>query len=217
MADQRMIRVLIVDDHPLAQTGARYFLSAFHDMEMVGIASNGEEAIALCGQLRPDVILMDVMMPGLDGISATKTLLARYPSVRVIMLTSSGDGDVVQRAVQAGAAGYLLKSVSPFELAQAVRGAAAGRAVMAPEATAALVEAMQNDVPGSDLTEREREVLQLVAQGLTNSQIAERLTISRATVKFHLGSVFAKLGVANRAEAVALAYQRRLVETSYPG
>jgi two-component system, NarL family, response regulator LiaR len=207
MADQRMIRVLIVDDHPLAQTGARYFLSAFHDMEMVGIASNGEEAIALCGQLRPDVILMDVMMPGLDGISATKTLLARYPSVRV----------VVQRAVQAGAAGYLLKSVSPFELAQAVRGAAAGRAVMAPEATAALVEAMQNDVPGSDLTEREREVLQLVAQGLTNSQIAERLTISRATVKFHLGSVFAKLGVANRAEAVALAYQRRLVETSYPG
>jgi NarL family two-component system response regulator LiaR len=216
MTDQRMIRVLIVDDHPLAQTGARYFLSAFHDMEMVGIAASGDEAVTLCAQTKPDVILMDVIMPGLDGISATKAIRARFPNVRVIMLTSSGDGDIVQRAVQAGAAGYLLKSVSPLELAQAVRGAAAGRAVMAPEATAALVEAMQNDT-GNDLTEREREVLQLVSQGLTNSQIAERLTISRATVKFHLGSVFAKLGVANRAEAVALAYQRRLVEPGSPG
>ncbi len=211
MGEPRLIRVVIVDDHPMAQAGTRHFLNAYPDMELVGVASSGEEALTLCQQLQPDVVLMDVVMPGMDGIAATKALKQAVPATRVIIVTSFGEADVVQRALQAGARGYLLKNATASELVQAVRNAYQGRPVMAHEATEALMKSMSEANLGHDFTEREREVLALLAQGLSNLQIAERLFVSAATVKFHIGGIFAKLGVATRAEAIALAYQKRLV------
>jgi NarL family two-component system response regulator LiaR len=212
MSETYRIRVLIVDDHPLAQSGLRNFIEAFSDFELVGIASSGEEAIACCGRTQPDVILMDMLMPGIGGVEATQAIRQRWPQIRVVALTSSHDSDLVKRALQAGAIGYLLKNVSAIDLAQAIRAAVVGRPVLSQEATAALVQSVHQDSGlGSDLTEREREVLQLVAQGLSNMDIGERLSISRSTVKYHLASIFSKLGVSGRLEAVALAYQHRLV------
>lgn len=212
MGDPRLIRIVIVDDHPMAQAGTRHFLNAYPDMELIGAASSGEEAITLCKQLQPDIVLMDVVMPGMDGIAATRAVKQECPNTRVIVMTSFSEGDVVQRALQAGASGYLLKNATATELAQAVRNAHRGQPVMAPEATEALIQSMrEGDNLGHDFTEREREVLALLAQGHSNPQIAERLCVSTATVKFHIGGIFAKLGVATRAEAIALAYQKRLV------
>jgi two-component system, NarL family, response regulator LiaR len=206
------IRVLVVDDHPLAQEGLRYFLYASPWMQLVGTASSGEEALALCDGVRPDVVLMDLMMPGIGGVETTRRLKARFPQVRVLVLSSFPDGDLVEEALRAGASGYLLKTATAFEVAQGVRAAHAGRAVLAPEATEALAAAMhRGNRPGSDLTERERDVLALMAEGLPNEQIGARLSITPATVKYHAGSIFSKLGVATRAEAVALAYRHRLV------
>lgn len=210
MTTPSLIRVLIVDDHPLAQAGARHFLNALPDLELVGEASSGAEALELCARVAPDVVLMDVMMPQMDGIETTRALKARFPSVRVLMLTSFSEGNVVQQAMQAGASGYLLKNATAMELAQAIRAAHAGRSALAPEATEALLEAMRAPADLA-LTEREREVLALMADGLSNAQIAERLVVSAATVKFHVGGIFSKLGVTSRAEAIALAYKRRLV------
>jgi NarL family two-component system response regulator LiaR len=210
MSAPQLIRVMIVDDHPLAQAGARHFLNAITDMELVGEASSGAEALELCAHIQPDVVLMDVMMPEMDGVATTEALRARFPAVRVVMLTSFSQGDVVQRAMRAGASGYLLKNATGLELAQAIRAAYGGRTTMAPEATEALVQTMRGP-DGLDLTEREREVLALMADGLSNAQIAARLTVSAATVKFHVGGIFSKLGVGSRAEVIALAYKRKLV------
>lgn len=205
-----LIRVMIVDDHPLAQAGARHFLNALTDLELVGEASSGQEAIELCAHVRPHVVLMDVVMPDLDGIATTEALRARFPQIKVIMLSSFSESNVVQRAMQAGACGYLLKNATAHDLAQAIRAAHTGRTTMAPEATEALVQAMRTPLE-CDLTEREREVLALMADGLSNARIAERLMVSAATVKFHIGGIFTKLGVASRAEVIALAYKRKLV------
>lgn len=210
MSTPKLIRVMIVDDHPVAQAGARYFLNALPDFELVGEASSGAEALELCALTRPDVVLMDVAMPVMDGIAATEALKARFPAVKVLVLTSFGEGDVVQRALRAGASGYLLKNATGIDLARAIRDAHGGRTTMAPEATEALIQTVR--APAEvDLTEREREVLALMSDGLANAQIAERLVISTATVKFHISGIFAKLGVTTRAEAIALAYKRRLV------
>jgi NarL family two-component system response regulator LiaR len=209
MTSPKLIRVMIVDDHPLAQAGARHFLHAIPDLELVGEASSGAEALELCGRVQPDVILMDVVMPEMDGITATEALKARFPHLKILILTSAGEAETVQRAMKAGANGFILKNATGLELAQAIRAAAAGRTTLAPEATEALVQSMRDDTP--ELTEREREVLHLLAEGLSNAQIAERLIVSTATVKYHIGSLFSKLGVATRAEAIALAYRRKLV------
>lgn len=206
------IRVMIVDDHAVVRGGLKFFLLGFDDLELAGEAEDGEEALRLCSQIQPDVVLMDMVMPGMDGATATQAIRERYPQVQVIALTSFKEQDLVQRALQAGAIGYLLKDVQADELAEAIRAAHAGRPTLAPEATQALIQAAtQPPQPGHDLTEREREVLALIVKGLSNNEIAERLVVSISTVKYHVGGILSKLSAANRAEAVALALQHHLV------
>jgi NarL family two-component system response regulator LiaR len=208
------IRVLIVDDHAMVRRGLAAFLKAKSDLLLVGEASNGGEAIARCEQLQPDVVLMDLMMPGMGGAEATRAIHDRWPNVRVIALTSFGDKELVREALVAGALSYLLKNVSAEDLAEAIRAAGGGRSTLAAEAVQALTlgdPAQGAPAVGDDLTPREREVLALVVKGLTNPEIAARLVVSRATAKAHVSNVLAKLGVSNRAEAVAVALQRKLV------
>ncbi len=209
------IRVMLVDDHAVVRSGLSAFLSVFDDLELIGEAGSGEEAVRLCKQFKPDVVLMDLVMPGMDGAMATRLIRERCPDVQVIALTSFNEQDLVQGALEAGAIGYLLKNVKANKLADAIRSAYAGRLTLAPEATQALIQASratsEPPKPGCDLTEREREVLALLVEGLTNPQIAERLVVSRSTVKFHVSSILSKLGVSSRNEAVALAVQEDLV------
>ena len=214
------IRVMIVDDHAMVRRGLATILKVFDDssegagrpLQWAGEAENGAAAIKLCGEILPDVVLMDMVMPEMDGATATRAICEKYPQVQVIALTSFKEGDLVKNALDAGAIGYLLKDVSADELARAIRAAHAGRATLSPEAAQALVEtANLPPVPGLDLTEREREVLALMVEGLNNTQIAGRLTVSPSTIKSHVSSVLSKLGVASRTEAVALALRAHIV------
>lgn len=212
MTVERPIRVMIVDDHAVVRSGLGAFLLAFDDLELVGEAGSGVEALRQCDQLKPDVVLMDLMMPEMDGAAATRAIRAAHPQVQVIALTSFREDDLVQGALKAGAIGYLLKNVTAVQLADAIRGAFAGRPTLAPEAAQALIHsATKPAAPTYDLTEREREVLALMVEGLNNPDIATRLVVSRSTVKFHVSSILSKLGVASRTEAVALAVQQHLV------
>jgi NarL family two-component system response regulator LiaR len=206
------IRVLVVDDHTMVRRGLATFLKVFDDLVMVGEAASGQEAIQLCDELQPDVVLMDMVMPDMDGATATRLIRKQSSQVQVLALTSFKEEILVQSALQAGAIGYLLKDVSADELAQAIRAAHAGRSTLSPEAAQALVHATsQPPAPGIDLTERELEVLALMVDGLNNTQIAAKLTVSPSTVKSHVSSILAKLGVASRTEAVSLALRNRLV------
>lgn len=212
MSESESIRVVTVDDHEVVRNGLRFSLLAFDDLELVGEAANGEEALRVCAELQPDVVLMDLRMPGMGGAEATQALVRDHPEVKVIALTSFQEGTRVQQALQAGAIGYLLKDVGAEELAQAIRAAHAGRATISPEAVKALVEAAlaKPDV-GHDLTARELDVLALLVEGLGNAEIAERLVISHHTARYHVSSILSKLGAANRAEAAALAVKLGLV------
>ncbi len=213
MTESKPIRVMIVDDHAVVRSGLSAFLLAFDDLEFVGEAAGGEEAVRRCAEIGADVVLMDLVMPEMDGAAATAAIREACPSVQVIALTSFPEENLVQSALKAGAIGYLLKNVSADELAEAIRAAHAGRSTLAPEAAEALIRTTtRSPQPGHDLTEREREVLALMVEGLRNPDIAQRLVVSRSTVKFHVSSILAKLGVATRTEAVALALQRGLVE-----
>lgn len=213
MAVEKSIRVLIVDDHTMVRKGLAAFLLVKADLELAGEASNGEEALHLCEQLRPEVVLMDLKMPKLDGVAATRAIKSRYPHIQVIALTSFQEKELVQEAIRAGAISYLLKNVSADDLAEAIRAASAGRSVLDPQALQALVQDVSPATPdlGHDLTAREREVLALLVQGLTNPAIADRLVVSRATVKAHVSSILAKLDASTRAEAIRLALQHQLV------
>jgi NarL family two-component system response regulator LiaR len=206
------IRVLIVDDHPMVRRGLATFLKVFDDLELAGEAAGGQEAVRLCAQVRPDVVLMDMVMPDMDGATATRIIRKQSESIQVIALTSFKEEILVQSALQAGAIGYLLKDVSADELAGAIRAAHAGRATLSADVTEVMVHAAgQPPKPGLDLTERERAVLALMVEGLNNSQIAGKLGVSPSTIKSHVSNILAKLGVSSRTEAVALALRHGLV------
>ncbi len=209
----RRIRVLVVDDHEVVRRGLATFLQAYDDLELVGEAADGSEAVRQCERVHPDVVLMDLKLPpGVDGVAATRTIRERFPHIQVIALTSFQGEGLVQRALQAGAIGYLLKNVSAEALSQAIRFASVGGPTLAPEAAQDLVRnASKPPTPGWDLTAREREVLTLMTKGLHNKDIAGRLIVSESTVKFHVSSILAKLGASSRTEAVACAVEHHLV------
>ena len=212
ISSSQPIRVMLVDDHTMVRRGLAAFLKIFDDLQLAGEAESGEAAIQLCADLLPDVILMDMVMPDMDGAAATRAIRQQFPQVQVIALTSFKEGDLVKNALEAGAIGYLLKDVSADELVRAIRAAHAGRATLSPEAAQALVEtANQPPAPGLDLTERELEVLALMVEGLNNTQIAGRLSVSSSTIKSHVSNILSKLGVASRTEAVTLALRNHIV------
>jgi len=205
-----MIRVLVVDDHPVVRSGLVGMLDVEDDLEVVGEAGDGEEAVAQVAATSPDVVLMDLRMPRLDGTGATERILAAYPAVRVLVLTTySTDADIV-RAVEAGATGYLLKDTPRTQLVDAVRAASRGETVLAPPVAARLVSRMRAPVVEA-LTRREVQVLGAVARGLSNGDIGRELFIGEATVKTHLLRVFAKLGVDDRTRAVTVAMERGIL------
>lgn len=208
------IRVLVVDDHAVVRSGLITFLTAYDDLELVGEAGGGREAVELCRRIAPDVILMDLVMPEMDGAAATRAILEIRPEVQVIALTSFPQEELVQAALQAGAISYLLKNVSADVLANAIRAAAAGRPTLSPEAAQALIHVTtQRYSLGHDLTQREIEVLELMVKGLNNTEIAKQLYVSRSTIKFHVSSILSKLNANSRTEAVALAIQHNLIRS----
>lgn len=210
------IRVMIVDDQFIVRSGLATFVSIQPDLTLVGEAQNGEEAVRVCAATQPDVILMDLMMPKLNGVEATRAILQQQPTVKILALTSFKDKELVQGILRAGATGYLLKDVTADELAEAIRNVYRGRTALAPEAMQALLEPHGDPSAvalGHDLTEREHDVLTLMVKGLSNPQIAEQLVVSLSTVKFHVSSILSKLQAATRSEAVRLALQHKLVPT----
>jgi len=206
------IRVMLVDDHAMVRRGLATFLKVFDDLQLVGEAENGEAAVQLAAEVLPDVILMDMSMPEMDGDTATHAIRKQFPQIQVIALTSFKEGKMIKKALEAGAIAYLLKDVSADELARAIRSAHAGRATLSPEAAQALVEtANLPPAPGLDLTEGERKVLTLMIEGLNNTQIAGKLTVSPSTIKSHVSHILSKLGVASRTEAVTLALRNEII------
>jgi len=212
MSDERPIQVLLVDDHRMVREGLALFLQVADDLELAGEAEDGAEAVELCARLQPDVVLMDLKMPRMDGATATRLITERFPGIRVIALTSFQEEGLVERALHAGAISYLLKNVTAEALGEAIRSAAAGRATLAPEAAQDLVRsATKGPQPGSDLTPREREVLGLMVRGSSNKEIAQALVVSQSTAKFHVSRILAKLGASGRTEAVTIALHHGLV------
>jgi NarL family two-component system response regulator LiaR len=212
MDTSQTIKIMLVDDHNVVRSGLSTFLRAYDDLELVGEAKNGLEAINLCRHKKPAVILMDLMMPEMDGIAATRAILKDYPDTKIIAMTSFEEEELVQGVLAAGAIGYLIKNVTSDELVKAIRNAVSGKPTLSPEAAKALIHATRPaEHPWSDLTEREMEVLNQVVQGKSNQQIAETMFLSLATVKAHVGNILSKLQVSSRAEAIAFAIKNKIV------
>lgn len=213
MAKKKQIRVLLVDDHNVVRSGLGAVLLANDDFALVGEASNGEEAIRLCERLQPDVVLMDLMMPVMDGVTATMIIREKWANINVIALTSFKEKEMVEGALKAGAISYLLKTVTADELETAIRSAVVGQSRLSPEATQVLVQGIKEPkATDFDLTNREKDVLALMVEGLPNNEIANRLVVSESTVKFHVSNILGKLGCTSRTEAVALALKNNLVK-----
>lgn len=207
-------RVLIVDDHAMVRKGLAAILQTQPDFELAGEASDGEQGVLMFEHTHPDVVLMDLMMPRMDGVTAITKLRERYPQARIIALTSFSTDDLVQQALQAGAVSYLIKNTSADDLVHAIRTAREGKRTLAPEAADALIHAVNKEpTPGSDLTQRERDVLAYMVAGLNNAEIGVKLSLSTATIKFYVSTILSKLGVTNRIEAVVLAVKHGLVES----
>jgi two-component system, NarL family, response regulator LiaR len=211
MSEQKKIRVMIVDDHAVVRSGLGAFLAVVPDLDLVGEAENGEQAVVRAKALQPDVILMDLMMPGMDGVTATRSIKEHNPSIQIIALTSFQEDELVQNAMKAGAIGYLMKNVSVRELEVAIRAAKEGKMILSPEAAQSLVRATQQAAETETLTGREQEILKLMVEGLNNAEIAERIVVSLSTVKYHISNILMKLGVDNRVAAVTMAIQRKLI------
>ena len=207
------IRVMVADDHALVRSGLETILLLFDDIELVAQAESGADAVRLCDEVQPDVVLMDLVMPGMDGAAATREILRRCPRTKVLVLTSFSDEALIESALSAGAIGYLLKSISGDQLAAAIRGRSVGKPTLAPEAAEALMHLVVAAPAslGKDLTARECQVLTLLADGLTNTEIAERLVVSPSTVKSHVSSIITKLGASSRTEAATIAVRHRLI------
>lgn len=195
------IRVITVDDHQILRGGIKFLLLAFDDIELVGEAANGEEALHLCEQLQPDVVLMDLMMSGMNGAETTKAIKRKYPKIQVLVLTSFMETELIKQAMTAGAIGYLLKGASIDELADAIRASAAGHSMLSTEVIQALCHTPKSSFPVEILSQRQQEVLELIALGLTNEAIAERMRLSPPTIRHHVTHILNRLGVANRTEA----------------
>ncbi len=212
ISSSQPIRVMLVDDHTMVRRGLATFLRIFDDLQLAGEAESGQTAIQLCSEVQPDVILMDMMMPVMDGATATRAIRKQFPHVQVIALSSFKEGPLIKQALEAGAIGYLLKDVSADELVWAIRSAYSGRVTLSPEVAQSLVEATNlAPLSGPNLTEREHDVLMLMVEGLTNIQIAGRLVVSPSTVKSHVSNILSKLSVASRTEAVTLALRHKLI------
>ena len=214
MLQSKPIRVMLVDDHAVVRSGLAAFLMVYDDLILAGEAGDGQEAVERCEELQPDVVLMDLIMPEMDGATATQIIRKKWPHIQVVVLTSFKEDDLVQEALRAGAIGYLLKNASSDDLVRAIRQAAAGQPTLAPEAAQVLMNANQQQRQAArfDLTSREKEVLALMAKGLNNLEIADLLVVSRSTVKFHVSSLLSKLDASSRTEAVAIALQNRLID-----
>ena len=206
------IRVMNVDDHTMVRRVLAPFLNIFPDLVLAGEANSGEAAIELCDEIIPDVVLMDLVLPEMDGVSAIRIIHQKQPTIRFLALTSFKEGKLVKNALDAGAIGYLIKTITANELAQAIRSAHEGQATLSPEATQVLVRsANQPSAQGSDLTERERQVLALMIEGLNNTQIAGKLKVSPSTIKSHVSNILSKLRVSSRTEAVTLALRNHII------
>jgi len=211
MTDQEQIKVIVIDDHDMVRRGLAAYFNTYPDIALVGEAGDGMEGVELCLQLQPDVVLMDLIMPRMGGVEATRQIRAQNPHIQVIALTSFQDKSMVQEAIRTGAISYLLKNVNGDNLAAAIRSANAGRGTLSPEVTHDLITAGNKNQIGENITPRESEVLALMVEGLTNPEIAKRLYISRATASSHVSHILQKLGVSNRAEAIVLAVRNNLV------
>ena len=213
MTEKNKIKVMVVDDHPLVRHGIKTVLEAYDDILMVAEAENGKEAIEMCEKYRPDVVLMDMIMPILDGAEATSHLINRWPDIKVIALTSFNDRDLIKKSLEAGAINYILKNISGAKLVKTIKDAYSGKSALSPYAIKVLLSELRETANEKiKLTKREKEILALIVEGLSNKGIAKRLFLSNSTVQFHVSNILSKLGVSKRTEAVYLALKQKLVK-----
>jgi two-component system, NarL family, response regulator LiaR len=213
MSQSNPIRILIVDDHAMVRSGLEMFLLAYDDLQLAGEAGNGMEALDLAGKLKPDVILMDIFMPSMDGVQATSEIHSKYPDIKIIVLTSFTEPQLIHDAINAGVSGYLSKNTTANELSNAIRSVYAGNTIFSPEVTQSLMN--QPTLTGSkfhNLTAREKEILTMMTSGKSNTEISKQLTISLSTIKFHVSNILSKLNARSRGEAVSIAVKNHLLD-----